>query len=152
MEKLNSFLESGAGKITAALVILAVCAGLYREFKSVATPAAVTDERTRVFVDSENGKAFNHELVIGETFPVYSPYSGKNTGYPAELCYWNKDGTFRTSNPTPVLMNFWLGKLGPTFCPDCGRLVVLHNPMPGPDSRPPPTQQEWEQEHQASAQ
>ena len=151
MEKLNLFLESSAGKVTAVVLILAVCAGLYKEFRSVTTPQTVMDERTRWFVDAQTGKAFLHEMVIGEAIPIYSPYSGKNTGYPAELCYWNKDGTFRADNPTPVLMNEYVGKSGPTFCPVCGRLVVFHNPYPRPNSSPPPTQQEWEQEHQASA-
>jgi hypothetical protein len=64
-----------------------------------------------------------------------------NTGYPAEACYWTADGGTKTE-PTWVLMNAVLGKPGPTFCPDCGRLVVARNPMPGPGVKPPPTQQE----------
>ncbi len=78
--------------------------------------------------------------------PVKSPFTGKETGYKAELCFWTKDGSTKT-DPTAVLMNDDVGKPGPTFCPDCGRLVVHHNPVPGPHSKPPPTREEYEAEH-----
>ena len=57
--------------------------------------------------------------------------SGKKTGVPAEACYWTADGGTK-KNPTWVLLNELAGKPGPTFCPDCNRLVVGHNPAPGP--------------------
>jgi hypothetical protein len=124
-----------------AVSIAAVLGALYLVRNSFNSSVAA-GERQRIFVDSTTGKGFPHELVLGETIPVDAPSGGK-TGYPAELCYWNKDGTIK-SDPTPVLLNEMIGKSGPTFCPDCGRLVVPHNPYPVPGSRPPPTMEEYE--------
>lgn len=90
----------------------------------------------RWFVCTETKKAFQLDLQIGMTIPVKSPYSGKETGYPAELCYWNEDGSIR-KEPTPVLLNRYLGDKSPTYCPDCGRLVVLRNPPPEAGKAPP---------------
>jgi len=97
--------------------------------------------RERIFVCSETLKPFEYTLVIGDSIPVKSPHSGKNTGYPSELCYWTKDAKIK-QDPTPVLLNMAVGKPGPTFCPDCGRLVVPHNPYPV-EGKPPPTQAEY---------
>lgn len=124
-----------------ALAILAVGLAAYMVKSSVSSPT-VAAERERIFIDSQTGKAFNHEMVLGETIPVEAPSGGK-TGYPAELCYWTKDGQPK-KDPTAVLLNSWIGKPGPTFCPDCGRLVVPRNPMAMPGMRPPPTQEEYE--------
>jgi len=44
-------------------------------------------------------------------------------------------------------MNTYIGKPEPTFCPDCGRLVVARNPVAQPGMRPPPTREQWEKEH-----
>ena len=76
----------------------------------------------------------------GDKIPVKAP-SGKNSGYLAEFCYWNKDGTAK-KEPTPVLLNRYKGKPDPTFCPDCGRLVTAFNPPPRPGVKPPPTEDE----------
>ena len=95
------------------------------------------ESNERWFVCAETGKPFRYELKEGDSIPVYSPPSGKRTGYPAELCYWTKEGTVKDT-PTPVLLNETIGKSGPTYCPECGRLVVGHNPRPQPGSRPPP--------------
>lgn len=136
-------LERRAGKIVAiTLFVCAIGVAIYIIWNSL-SPAAVTFERERIFVDSQTGKAFKHELKLGESIPVDAP-SGQKTGYPAELCYWTKDGQPK-SDPTAVLLNSFIGKPEPTFCPDCGRLVVPHNPMAMPGMRPPPTQQEYEQ-------
>jgi hypothetical protein len=94
-------------------------------------------------VCAQTGKAFTVELKDGLSIPVRSPYSGQQTGYPAELCYWTKDGKPK-DEPTAVLLNSWVGKRGPTFCPDCGRLVVGRNPEPAPDRKPPPTREEYQ--------
>lgn len=59
------------------------------------------------------------------------PYKNKKTGkmsmYPAEMCYWNECGE---RGGTPVVLNEYLDKKGPTKCPVCGHRVVLHNPRP----------------------
>jgi hypothetical protein len=102
------------------------------------------------YVCSETGKSFRHKNEMGETLPIYSPYSGKNTGYPGEACFWTADGQIK-SEPTWVLLNEAIGKPGPTFCPDCGRLVVGHNPRPKPGAKPPQTQAEYVARHTPSA-
>ena len=100
------------------------------------------ESRNRWFVCTETGKPFRVKLEPGMTFPVESPHSGKPTGVAAELCYWTKDGQPK-EDPTPVLLNQSAGKSGPTFCPDCGRLVVGNNPLPLVGAKPPPTQAEY---------
>ena len=97
--------------------------------------------RERIFIDSQTGKSFKSEIKSGMTIPVQAP-SGGSTGYPAEFCYWTADGKSK-ADPTPVLLNTYIGKTGPTFCPDCGRLVVGHNPAPSEGVKPPPTQAEY---------
>jgi hypothetical protein len=142
---ITNLLEKPLGKIvTIILAILSIGVAAYIVKNSFSSPI-LTSELNRPFVDSSNGQAFNHELVKGETIPVNAP-SGQKTGYPGELCYWTKDGTIK-KDPTVVLLNIWIGKSGPTFCPDCGRLVVPHNPPPQPGDVPPPTKEEYEKHH-----
>ena len=90
-----------------------------------------------MYIDANTGKAFDHILEKGERVPIQTP-SGEKAGYPAEPCYWTKDGKAKTE-PTWVLLNVYSKKPGPTFCPDCGRLVVGHNPPPAPGESAPPT-------------
>lgn len=140
---MRKFLNSSAGRnTTIAVLAIGLSAAAWRIYSNVGPSDAARLSRERVFIDSENNKPFEFELKAGMRIPVRSPHSGKETGYPAELCYWTKDGKPKTE-PTYVLLNNWVGKSGPTFCPDCGRLVVGHNPPPGPESRPPPTQAEY---------
>ena len=139
-EGLRVFFASSKGKFVAVVLVLAGLVAAYFSLRSQLDPYAAYSDRT--FICSETGKSFAHKLKAGESEPIMSPYSGKETGYEAELCYWTKDGKTK-SDPTPVLMNRYKGVHGPTFCPDCGRLVVGHNPMPGPDSKPPPTEAEY---------
>jgi hypothetical protein len=94
-------------------------------------------------MDATTGKPYNYSIKLGDKIPVKAP-SGGMAGYPAEPCYWTKDGKIK-NDPTYVLLNEYVGKPGPTFCPDCGRLVRSHNPAPqGPETRPPPTKAEYE--------
>jgi len=85
------------------------------------------------FVCVETQKHFTHNMVEGERAPVRSPYNGKETGYPAEKCFWTRDGK-RKNEPTFVVLSYYLGKSGDTICPDCGRIVVGHNPEPPPET------------------
>ena len=145
MGRPNSLLETGVGKsVAVALAVVAIGVAVYVVKDSIRS-SIVTDERTRMFVDGTTGEGFHHELQAGESIPIDAP-SGHKTGYPAELCYWTKEGTPK-SDPTPVLMNSYIGKAEPTFCPDCGRLVVPRNPVAQPGMRPPPTREEWEKAH-----
>ena len=109
------------------------------------------DSRNRWFVCAETGKPFMAHLEVGTSIPVLSPFSHKETGYPAELCFWNADGSIK-KDPTPVLLKRFLNPNdnSPTFCPDCGRLVVAHNPPPVA-GHAPPTQEEWMRSHSGAA-
>ncbi len=138
------FFETTLGRVTsflAACIALALLA--YFVVPLVArsgSEAAAANER--IFVDAafDPPRPFKVKLQAGMQIPVLSPLSQKQTGYPAELCYWTKDGKPK-SDPTAVLLNETIGKDGPTFCPDCGRLVVPHNPTA--TGEPPPTQPEY---------
>jgi hypothetical protein len=141
MDRLREFLRSTGGKVAAiALVLLAVLLAYYSVRSNFGNDLAAISA-DRMFVDAKTGQPFEHTISIGEHFPVKAP-SGGNTGYPAEKCYWAKDGSVK-KNPTPVLLNSWIGKSGPTFCPECGRLVVGHNPYPEPGAKPPPNEAEY---------
>jgi hypothetical protein len=141
MEQLQKWLQTTAGKAATALLSLALIGLVVWMIVRALGTDTPGDPNNVTYVCSETGKPFLHRNVVGESIPVMSPYSGKETGYPAEPCYWTADGQIK-AQPTWVLLNQTLGKSGPTFCPDCGRLVVARNPMPSPGSKPPPTQQE----------
>ena len=122
---------SGRIKITAAVVVL-LSSGYYA-WRNLAASSVTDDANRRMYLCTETGKAFPHEMVLGETQPIMSPYSKKNTAYEAERCYWKKDasGQWKAKRrPTYVVLNMRLGKTDPTICPDCGHEVVGHNPRP----------------------
>lgn len=84
-------------------------------------------------IDSETKEIF--KITMGRDFkgfPAINPKTGKNTLYPVERCYWNQCGKIKGG--TPVILNDYLGILGPTKCPTCGKKVVGHNPLP-PNTR-----------------
>jgi hypothetical protein len=141
IEQLRRFLSSPAGKVVAVVAVLGLLgAAIYSVrtfFKGDTPPSAFS----KMYIDTETGKSFMHENQIGESLPIVSP-SGKNTGMPAEACYWTADGRVR-KDPVWVLLNSEKGLPEPTFCPDCGRLVVGHNPQPGAGRSLPPTREEW---------
>jgi hypothetical protein len=144
---LREFFNSTAGKAVAILLILVALGAAYYSIRSNLGRSEAADlSRDRMFICSETLKPFQHDIVEGEPYPVVSPFSGKNTGYPAEACYWTKDGQTK-EQPTYVLLNLAIHKREPTFCPDCGRLVVGHNPRPQPGDKPPPTKSEYTATH-----
>ena len=142
MDRIRQILATPAAKLiaTVACAILLFLAGrvVYSYFKGDTPDTAFST----MFICTETGKTFRHTNKIGETQPILSPYSGKNTGVPAEACYWTADGEAK-KNPTWVLLNELAGKEGPTFCPDCNRMVVGHNPAPGTGVHPPPTHDQY---------
>lgn len=96
--------------------------------------------RSMPVVDTETGKAYpDFRAPRGATFPFKNPDTGKPTLFPAEACYWTKDGKAKFP-PNYVILNERLGKPGPTRCPECGKTVKLYNPMP-PDAL---MQQAWD--------
>jgi hypothetical protein len=139
MSGLREFFQKPAGQAVAiVLLLLGLAAAWWSISGSMENP--VDDANTRWFVDSTTLQPFRHELKAGEMIPVQAPSGGK-TGYLAELCYWTADGKVK-EEPTPVLLNSSLGKSEPTFCPDCGRLVVGRNPPADASRRPPPKKEE----------
>jgi len=147
---LQEFFHKPAAKaVGVGLFIVVILLSLYNLKSSFSSDDVTAYAQEPWFVCSETGKPFHHTLKAGEAFPVYSSSSGKNTGYPAELCFWTKDGQIK-KDPTPVLLNDWIHKPGPTFCPECGRLVVGHNPAPV-QGNPPPTKEEYAKKGRAAA-
>lgn len=139
IEKFRQILKGPAGKAIALVIVLGGLVFMFQGARNLfGEDSYARKARDRMFVCAETAKAFEYTIKVGDTVPVYSPFSKKNTGFPAQLCFWTKDGK-RKDDPTPVLLNQYLGKKGPTFCPDCGRLVVLYNPYPMEGATPPPT-------------
>jgi hypothetical protein len=139
----REFLKTSVGKnvaIAAAIIGLGVC--VWSIASNFGDDEATALSKGRVFICAETKETYNVELSAGMKIPYDSPYSGKPTGFPAEMCYWTKDGKIK-QDPTPVLINGYVNQPEPTFCPDCGRIVTVRNPFPEPGSRPPPTQAEW---------
>ena len=147
---LENILEKKPARIAAVsigglLLILAI----YSIYSFAAPGPAAVSSRQRMFICAESGKPFRHELSMGETLPVRSPFSGHNCGYPAELCYWTKEGAIR-QEPVAVLLKQYIDEPGPTFCPDCGRLVIGHNPVPQAGAAPPPTLEQYTRSHRSA--
>ncbi len=126
-------LSGGLGLIVVAVLLGAAAFTTYRTFS--APPPAPARPQFADCVCAKTLKHFQHRLTPGESFPVVSPHSNERSGYPAEKCYWTKDGRAKLE-PTFVLLNEYLGKPGPTLCPDCGRLVEPHNPLPPSEKFP----------------
>jgi len=142
MNSLRRWLEGRVGKlatVVGTVLALGVAGFAVSSFLKGGTPDGA---HYSMYICTETGKSFRHKNVLGETHPIHSPHSGRNTGVLAEPCYWTADGATRPE-PTWVLLDESAGKPGPTFCPDCGRLVVGHNPPPRPGGKPPPTRQEY---------
>jgi hypothetical protein len=141
---LREFFRTSGGKAAAVAVVVAAGVALWYSVKgNFGGDPAMAMTNDPVFIDTE-GHSWNQKVSAGmEAPPVKSPFTGKKDGYPAELCYWTKEGTIR-SKPFPVLLNKWIDKPGPTFCPDCGRLVTEHNKTPQEHPKPPPTEAEYD--------
>jgi hypothetical protein len=148
IEQFRRFLSSTAGKVAAAFVSFALLGVAYCSVRSFLKGDTPDTAFYTTYVCTETGKSFRHLNQIGETLPILSPYSGKNTGMPAEPCYWTKEGKAK-ADPTWVLLNSEkpVPEPEPTFCPDCGRLVVPRNPPPKDGRPPPPTREEWFAQH-----
>lgn len=142
MQRAREFLESPSGKIFAAGGAVIALLAIFLSFRSLLGPGSAASLANRqTFICAKTGKSFELTLKPGMRIPVHSSYSGEDTGYPAELCYWTASGGI-SQKSHPVLMNSIIGKPEPTFCPDCGRLVVRHNPRAAEGRTPPPLKQE----------
>lgn len=138
----RQFLNSKKGRAAGiGISVLGVVAVAWTAWSSLGPSSIAKASRERLFIDATTGKPFPYTLTAGASIPVKAP-SGGDTGYPAEECYWTADGTPK-AEPTYVLLNSHLGKSDPTFCPDCGRLVLPRNPMAKAGAKPPPTKAEY---------
>lgn len=109
-----------------------VAAGLigyaaYAVWGTIGGGAEISKANTKGFKDSETGEVFQIKLEIGMKFPLENPKTGKNTLYPTEICY---AGKCLKKGGTYVILNSTLGKDEPTYCPECGTIVVPRNPGP----------------------
>ena len=119
-----------AGPLGVILFVVLFGTAVYLSYRTLTAPDPVAPEPiTKTFLCVETNKPFEYTIQLEEQWPVMSPYSQKKTWYPAEKCYWTKDGR-RKREPTYVILNEYLGKKGDTICPDCGRIVIGHNPPP----------------------
>lgn len=132
----NGPLSGGLGVF---LVIVLLGTSTYLIFRTLTTAEPPTPEPLdAVFMCTETNTTFPYAMKQGEQWPVVSPYSNRHTGFPAESCYWIMEGNEwkRKRTPTYVVLNAHLGKSGDTLCPDCGRIVIGHNPLPPMDVPP----------------
>ena len=98
-------------------------------------------------ISPDGSKVGYTEARLGRYEHFYAATAGGGEEFLCEDCGprisdWTKDGKIK-QDPTPVLLNEYAGKPGPTFCPDCGRRVVAHNPPPVIGAKPPPTKEEY---------
>ena len=150
---MGNFLNTKAGQYTAAVAGGLVLLALGWLVLSATVAGSAAHSANRIFIDARSGEQFNYRLSKEEMLPVPSPHSGgERVGYEAEPCYWNADGSYK-SEPTWVLPRVKADpQAGPTFCHDCGRLVVPRNPEPFPGAKPPPTQAEYKPPSRRAAQ
>jgi len=145
VEAIRRFLNSKGGQtagIVVALLCIAFAAYMAHMFMGRSPAAAMANDRMYICTDGKT--SFSYSRGPGDpAFPIQ--HDGMDA-YPAEVCWWTADGQ-ASSTPTYVLLNNFIGKPGPTFCPVCHRLVVPHNPTPGSGVRPPPTEDEYKQMH-----
>jgi len=84
---------------------------------------------------ASSGQVFSHGFSIGESQPFKCKICGKEDAYIPEKCYWSKgaDGKWAIKDtPTYVILPYRLDPEGARTldCPDCGRVIVGHNPKP----------------------
>jgi hypothetical protein len=136
---LREFFDTQKGKNVAigivAVGILAAIVSIWASLSPNETQAAVNEPP---FINAKTGELRYIKLKVGMELPAGF--------YRAEYCYWTKEGKIK-EKPTAVLLNKYKGKPEPTFCPDCGRLVVGLNPAPVAGHAPPPTEAEYKARH-----
>lgn len=148
---MREFFETPKGRaVSISVLLVGLGVVIWSIHSNFASSSAYNTAMDPVFMNAETGYVFHLKLKTGMTFPVVCPDTGKATGYIPEACYWTSDGHAK-SDPTYVILNEDRGISGPTFCPDCGRLVILHNPMAVEGHRPPPTKDQYYAERGQSA-
>jgi hypothetical protein len=128
VDKKKLFLSAGA-----VVLSLGVLTFVVLRATAFAPTTANEVSRYRAVIDSETGETIEKfGIQEGVGYPWKNPKTDKNTLFPAEFCFWTKDGK-ATLKPTFVLLNELVNKPGDTICPDCGRKVFARNPMPPVD-------------------
>jgi hypothetical protein len=142
--RFQDWLHTTPGRMVVIGILTVVLAGLaWSMMRYFGPDSAQRYSDSPLFIDAVTGRTFHYQLKIGDTIPVLSPFTHRNTGYPASFSYWSKGGHI-LAHPEPVLLNSWLGKKGPTFAPLSGRLVTANEKPPRPGSSPPPTKAQYE--------
>lgn len=141
MGRWHPLLLSTSGKVGLAVFLLGITVIIYGVSSLTASTDLASLSRQGLFIDAATGKTFQYIIQTGDKVPVLAP-SGQRTGYPAEYCYWTREGTPR-EEPFPVLLSTYLGQPGPTFCPDCDRLVKPRSSPPLTEQPAPPTREEY---------
>jgi hypothetical protein len=119
----------------ASALALATALALARGSRGVSPP---TRPNVIVLIDAESRKCREVPLAPGMgAFPMKNPDTGRSTLWPAEFCF-SKPCAARGG--TPVLLNDYLDRPGPTHCPRCGARVVMFNGPP-PEVYFPTTQE-----------
>lgn len=135
----KQLLQGNTGVIAAVVLLLLGGGAMYWTVFAGDGRSDLAEDNSNIWFVDEAGQSFKVRLTVGMSAQIER--NGKKA-YPAELCFWTKDGKPKTT-PTPVLLNSNLGKSEPTFCPDCGRLVVGRNPPAREGANPPPTEAEY---------
>jgi hypothetical protein len=124
-------MRAGINKRSALAVVAVGLVALlaHRIWHAASNPAAAA-ANTRILMDAETGELIAVDVADGfGPFPAVNPDTGRRTLYPTEVCYAN-DCAARGG--TRVILNRYLGKERPTYCPNCGAEVRFHNPGPVP--------------------
>jgi hypothetical protein len=133
---LREFFESPKGKPVALGILgVGIVAAAISIWQNIGGGEAEAIAGTPSYINAKTGEV--RKIKMGKEAPPAD-------FYPAESCYWTKDGKVK-EQPTLVLLNTYKGSKDPTFCPDCGRLVVQLNPPANINNKPPPTQAEYKQ-------
>jgi hypothetical protein len=124
---MNSKKQAIMGVVGAAVLVVAVILIITN---LPGRSEAGESSRLRVMIDSKTSEIFNDfRISEGQQPPYLNLKTGERTLFPAETCYWTRDGEAKLV-PTMVLLRGWTEPGTETTCPDCGRKVVRHNPMP----------------------
>lgn len=116
METIRGFLDSGGGKALVGVLFVAIILFVGVRFFNVAkSRAPIYNDVRYMHIDTQEMRWYK----IGQRPP--------EGFYPVEYCFNNQCGP---DGGTPVILNAYVGRPGPTKCPKCDAPVTAHNPRP----------------------